>query len=163
MLENLVVAEFAFYQALGPALAIGIALMLLAGLTLLPALLAILGPAVFWPSGTAARSEARPGVWDRIGGVVTRRPGRTLLGGIILFGALGSTLLVTGVAGFGFSTSSPAGSDSGAGAALIAAHFPSSNASRSAVLFQFPTSDPRRGTYWFRARPQRAVSWRRQP
>ncbi len=139
-LMSLVVAEFAFYQALGPALAIGIALMLLAGLTLLPALLAILGPAVFWPSGTAARSEARPGVWDRIGGVVTRRPGRTLIGGIILFGALGSTLLATGVAGFGFSTASPAGSDSGAGAALIAAHFPSSNASRSAVLFQFPTS-----------------------
>ena len=35
-LLSLVLAEFAFYQSLGPALAIGIALMLLAGLTLLP-------------------------------------------------------------------------------------------------------------------------------
>ena len=42
-LVSLSLAEFAFYQSLGPALAIGIALMLLAGLTLLPALLAIFG------------------------------------------------------------------------------------------------------------------------
>src|SRR5207237_6950243 len=40
-LMSLVLAKFGFYQSMGPALAIGIALMLLAGLTLLPALLAI--------------------------------------------------------------------------------------------------------------------------
>ena len=73
-LMSLVVAEFAFYQSLGPALAIGIALMLLAGLTLLPALLAIFGRAVFWPTGAAVRAP-RPGLWDRIGVVTTRRPG----------------------------------------------------------------------------------------
>ena len=64
-LLTLVLAEFAFYQSLGPALAIGIALMLLAGLTLLPALLAILGRAVFWPTGTRPRSEQRAELWDR--------------------------------------------------------------------------------------------------
>ncbi len=139
-LVSLVLAEFAFYQSLGPALAIGIALMLLAGQTLLPALLAIFGRAVFWPTGTSARTHERPGLWDRIGVVATRRPGITLVAGVALFVALGATLLTTGVAGFGNVTSSPAGTDSAAGSAITQAHFPSSVASRSAVLLQFQTS-----------------------
>ena len=139
-LLSLVLAEFAFYQSLGPALAIGIALMLLAGLTLLPALLAIFGRAVFWPTGASAQSHEHRGSWDRIGVIATRRPGPTLVAGLVLFGGLAATLLTTGVAGFGNVTSSPAGTDSAAGSALIATHFPSANASRSAVLLQFPAS-----------------------
>ena len=139
-LVSLVLAEFAFYQSLGPALAIGIGLMLLAGLTLLPALLAIFGRAVFWPTGASAHGDSQRGLWDRIGVVVTRRPGITLVVGVALFVGLGATLLTTGVAGFGDVTSSPSGTDSGAGSALIAAHFPSSNTGRSAVLLQFQTS-----------------------
>ena len=139
-LVSLVLAEFAFYQSLGPALAIGIALMLVAGLTLLPALLAILGRAVFWPTG-ASVSDARPhrpvGPHRRRRDAEAghhagrrrrpvRRPGRHAAD--------------DGVAGFGDVTSSPSGTDSAAGSALIAAHFPSSTTSRSAVLLQFPTS-----------------------
>ena len=139
-LVSLVLAEFAFYQSLGPALAIGIALMLLAGLTLLPALLAIFGRAVFWPTGARPRTQERAGLWDRIGVVATRRPAATLLAGVVLFGGLGATLVTTGVAGFGDVASSPSGSDSAAGSALIEAHFPSSNISRSAVLLEFPKS-----------------------
>ena len=138
-LMSLVLAQFAFYQSLGPALAIGIGLMLLAGLTLLPALLAIFGRAVFWPTGTAPRHDDRVGLWDRIGVITTRRPGLTLVAGLVLFGTLGATLLTTGVAGFGDVGSSPSGTDSGAGSALIQAHFPSSTAGRSAVLMRFPT------------------------
>jgi putative drug exporter of the RND superfamily len=139
-LVSLVIAEFAFYQSLGPALAIGIALMLLAGLTLLPALLAIFGRAVFWPTGAAAQPEQRKGAWDRVGVVATRHPRPTLAAGLILFGSLAAILLTTGVAGFGNVTSSPSGTDSAAGSALIQTHFPSSTAGRSAVLLQFPES-----------------------
>ena len=139
-LMSLVIAQFAFYQALGPALAIGIALMLLAGLTLLPALLAILGRAVFWPTGASAHRGDRAGLWDRIGVIATRRPGPTLVVGLVLFVGLGITLLTTGIAGFGFSTGAPPGTDSGDGAALLDTHFPSSNAGRSAVLLKFPGS-----------------------
>jgi RND superfamily putative drug exporter len=139
-LVSLVLAEFAFYQSLGPALAIGIALMLVAGLTLLPALLAIFGRAVFWPSGTLAHPDHHHGLWDRIGVVATRRPGLTLTAGVALFVALGATLLTTGVSGFGDASSAAPGSDSAAGSELIAAHFPSSNTTRSAVLLRFPTS-----------------------
>ncbi len=136
-LVSLVLAEFAFYQSLGPALAIGIALMLVAGLTLLPALLAILGRAVFWPSSVKVRVAERPGLWDRVGVIATHRPGATLVAGLVLFGGLGATLLTTGVSGFADVSSSPSGTDSAAGSALIEAHFPSANAGRSAVLMKF--------------------------
>src|SRR5258708_37058199 len=58
-LVSLVVAQFGIYQSLGPSLAIGIFLMLVAGLTLLPALLAIFGRAVFWPTSTR-RVDVQP-------------------------------------------------------------------------------------------------------
>ncbi len=43
-------AQFGQFQVLGPAIAISVAVMLLAGLTLMPALLAICGRGLFWPS-----------------------------------------------------------------------------------------------------------------
>ncbi|HVA85599.1 MAG TPA: MMPL family transporter [Candidatus Saccharimonadales bacterium] len=139
-LVSLALAEFGLYQSLGPSLAIGIALMLLAGLTLLPALLAILGRAVFWPSNIKAQAVEHVGLWDRIGVIVTRRPGTTLGLGLALFGALALTLLTTGTAGFGDVTSSASGTDSAAGTALIAQHFPESTTSRTAILLRFDGS-----------------------
>ena len=58
-LLSLLVATFQIYSELGIPLAIGIGTMLLAGLTLLPALLAVFGRAAFWPSKT--RAGHRPG------------------------------------------------------------------------------------------------------
>ena len=139
-LVSLVLAEFGLYQTMGPPLAIGIALMLLAGLTLLPALLAIFGRAAFWPVRTTAMTHERPGLWEHIGILVTRRPAATLLMGLVLFAGLALTLLTTGTAGFGDNAAAASGTDSAAGNAVLQAHFPSSASSRSAVLVQFPTS-----------------------
>jgi RND superfamily putative drug exporter len=139
-LLTLVLAEFAFYQSLGPALAIGVGLMLLAGLTLLPALLAILGRAIFWPTRPTVVENPTPGVWERVSRATTRRPGLTLGAGLILFGVLSIFAFTTPTAGFGAATSSPDGSDSAKGTALIEAHFPSSTAGRSSVLMAFSKS-----------------------
>ena len=49
----LLVADLESTHWLGPVLAIGIAVMLLAAFTLLPALLAILGDRAFWPTNPA--------------------------------------------------------------------------------------------------------------
>jgi len=49
-LLTLLLAPFAIYRGLGPALAIGIGVLLAAALTLTPALLAIFGRAAFWPA-----------------------------------------------------------------------------------------------------------------
>ena len=139
-LSSVALAQFGLYQSMGPALAIGIALMLLAGLTLLPALLAILGRAVFWPSNIGHQQVESRGLWDRVGVIATRRPAVTLVAGLVLFGGLAATLLTTGVAGFGDVTSGAAGTDSAAGAALLNAHFPSSTITRTAILLRFDDS-----------------------
>ncbi len=49
-LLTLLLASFGLYHDLGIPLAVGIAVMLLSGLTLLPALLAVFGRAAFWPT-----------------------------------------------------------------------------------------------------------------
>jgi RND superfamily putative drug exporter len=124
-LLSLVIAQFGFYQGLGPALAIGIALMLLAGLTLLPALLAILGRAVFWPSNLAVREGPQVGFWGGVAARFVRRPMVTAVAGVGIFVALAMGSLGTTTAGFGDQASGPAGSNSAVGQAVLNRHFPS--------------------------------------
>jgi RND superfamily putative drug exporter len=140
-LLTLVIAQFGIYRSLGPALAIGIALMLLAGLTLLPALLAIFGRAVFWPTSTARRERDRASLWGRLTEGLMRRPALTLGAGLVLFAGLALGQLGTNLGGFGGQTAGPAGADSTAGDAAIAAHYPSTNNQNPAqILFRFPAS-----------------------
>ena len=133
-LLSLLLAEFGFYRSLGPGLAIGIAMVLLCGLTLLPALLAIFGRAVFWPTRPRAGVEHR-GVWGRIASRVVGRPRTTLLAGLIVFGGLALFTLDYSPAGFGGATA-PAASDSARGQAVLQAHFPSASANPTNVLFR---------------------------
>jgi len=56
---SLVFAEMGMFKSAGPMLAIGIAVSLLAGLTLVPALLAVLGNRAFWPAKAQHRSSGR--------------------------------------------------------------------------------------------------------
>ena len=57
---------------LGPVLAIGVAVMLVASFTLMPALLSALGPRAFWPRQLAGSAEQHV-VWTRIADLVRRR------------------------------------------------------------------------------------------
>ncbi|HSJ92459.1 MAG TPA: MMPL family transporter [Gaiellaceae bacterium] len=79
-LLTLLVADLGSIRSAGPVLALGIAVTMLAGLTLLPALLAALGRRSFWPAipRVGAEERRRPGIWRRIGDVVARRPGVAL-------------------------------------------------------------------------------------
>ncbi|HUY54880.1 MAG TPA: MMPL family transporter [Candidatus Nanopelagicaceae bacterium] len=138
-LLSLILAQFGIYQSLGPALAIGIGLMLLAGLTLLPALLAIFGRAVFWPTSTAREEVPRTGIYGSMAGAVVRHPLWIVLTGVMVFGGLAIGSLTSTTAGFA-NTSAPSGTDSAAGAAVLAKDFPASNVQASAVLFKLPSS-----------------------
>jgi RND superfamily putative drug exporter len=69
----MLLASLGFFTTLGPSLAVAVALMLLAALTLIPALLALTGPRVFWPSRSWQRAPRAP-VFARLGGLVGRRP-----------------------------------------------------------------------------------------
>ncbi len=135
----LLLASLGFYQGLGPALAIGIAIMLLIGLTLTPALLAIFGKAVFWPTG-ARPGPLKLGVWGRISTVVLRRPGRTLTVGLVVFGALALCVVKYSPAGFGDNGTTSTTSQSAQGTAILSAHFPAAQANPTNILFTYPTS-----------------------
>jgi putative drug exporter of the RND superfamily len=76
-------AKFGIFHTFAPGLVICVGTMLLAALTLVPALVSILGPKVFWPSKAWQKPKAdRPTVSKRLGGLVARRP--AMVGGIIL-------------------------------------------------------------------------------
>ncbi len=138
-LMSLVVAQFGLYQSLGPALAIGIGLMLLAGLSLLPALLAIFGRAVFWPSRTRPDERLHRTLYARIAGGVVRHPRIVAAVGLLFFAGLALGQVGAPAAGFA-DQSSPSGTDSAAGAAALTAHFGGGGTNTNEVLFTFDRS-----------------------
>jgi RND superfamily putative drug exporter len=84
-------AQYGELRALGPAIALAVAMMLLAGVTLIPAVLAVTGRALFWPS-TSWRREPRDGFAARLGRIVARHPARVALAstGLLAILALGA-------------------------------------------------------------------------
>jgi putative drug exporter of the RND superfamily len=136
-LLSLLVATFEIYSELGIPLAIGIGTMLLAGLTLLPALLAVFGRATFWPSKTRA-GTGKAGLWGRIATRIVRRPAVPLTIGVVALGALGLAVTAYEPGGFGGAITAPAGSDSAAGTALLTKHFPASSANPTNLIYKLP-------------------------
>jgi RND superfamily putative drug exporter len=138
-LLTLLFASFGLYHDLGLPLALGIVVMLLAGLTLLPALLAIFGRAVFWPTKTAPRDHTE-GMWGRIAGRLVTRPALTLAIGVLVLGILAVFAIGFVPAGFGGDVSAPSGSSAAKGNAALAAHFPQSSSNPTNIVMRFPTS-----------------------
>jgi putative drug exporter of the RND superfamily len=77
---TLALADARLTSTLGPVCAIGVASALLAGLTLLPAMLTIFGRRGFWPRRStvaydpAGTTEVRVGLWRRLGDKVLESP-----------------------------------------------------------------------------------------
>jgi len=134
-LLSLLAATFQIYSNLGIPLAIGIGVMLLAGLTLLPALLAIFGRAAFWPTKNRAGATTT-GVWGKIATRVLKRPAVALLIGVLAFGALSFAVTAYKSAGFGGTISAPAGTDSAAGQSLLGKYFPASSANPTNLVYK---------------------------
>ncbi len=66
-------SSFGFFRAMGPSLAIAVGVTLLAGLTLVPAVVSLMGSKVFWPS-KSWRREPESARFGAVGRVVGRRP-----------------------------------------------------------------------------------------
>lgn len=137
-LATVAIATFGLYRGLGPALAIGIAIALIANLTLLPALLTVLGTSVFWPRIPASGQRGR-GTWGAIAGKVVGRPVLTLILGLVFLGGLAASMVAYTPSGFG-SQGPPASSDSGRGQAILMKDFPTAGADSAVVLFRLPIS-----------------------
>ncbi|MGW0661525.1 MMPL family transporter [Streptodolium elevatio] len=88
----LTLSSLGLLRSLGPALALAVLVMLLAGLTLIPAIVSLLGPKVFWPSRSAQHRPAEGGAFTRLGQAVACRPARWAAGSALLMAllALGS-------------------------------------------------------------------------
>jgi RND superfamily putative drug exporter len=134
-LGSLAFATFGLYSGLAAPLSIGIGLMLLAGLTLLPALLAIIGPVAFWPAPVRPGS-GRLGWWGQVCVRIVRRPVAVLGCGLVVFGALAIAAGGYVAAGFGGPVTAPADSDSAAGDALMAAHFPATAVNPTLIVLR---------------------------
>jgi RND superfamily putative drug exporter len=150
---TLLLASFSFYSDLAWPFAIAVGVILLAGLTLLPALLSIrlsllaikragfkamFGRAKLIP--WSIQGSGKAGVWGRIAGRIVQHPVPTLVAGVVFFGGLAFAVLGYAPAGFGGSTSPPANTDSAAGQALLTKHFPQSSANPTSIIFTFKTS-----------------------
>jgi len=122
-LLSLATATFSLYSGLAAPLAIAIGLMLIAGLTLLPALLAICGPVAFWPSSVKPGAR-QAGWWGPTCSRIVQRPLATLVIGLVVFCALAVASAGYLAAGFGGAVTGPPGSDSAVGDALLVRHFP---------------------------------------
>ena len=70
----LLLSTLSVLRSMGPALAIAVAVTLIAGLTLIPAVASLLGPRLFWPS-RSWRREPKAARFTAIGRALGRRPG----------------------------------------------------------------------------------------
>jgi RND superfamily putative drug exporter len=137
----LLAADLESTHWLGPVLAIGIAVMLAAAFTLLPALLSILGDRAFWPANRRATGirgipggaspnrdggdppDPRPSIWIRVANLVRRRSGRIIVGVLALLVILSlGNLTKHETLGFGQGVTKPTNSSRGTEA--LERHFP---------------------------------------
>lgn len=142
----LLLSDLASNRALGPIASIGIAFAMLSALTFLPALLALVGRAAFWPFIPKAPAAQVPddlsqpvrGVWARLARFVSRhaRPVWIVSTLVLLVGCVGVTQLkADGVPTSEFVLGY---SESRDGQEVLAEHFPAGSGSPTYVLVDEP-------------------------
>lgn len=72
-------ASLGFFSSLAPGLVICVLLMLIAALTLVPALLAVVGDKIFWPSKRWQRPQKAVTFSGRLGSLVANHPGKVTI------------------------------------------------------------------------------------
>src|SRR5262245_57053879 len=125
-LLTLSAAELASTKSLGPVLAIGVGVGMLAMITLLPALLVTFPRGVFWPyrpSYGSAEPTTR-GLWARVGWSIAPRPRITWITTAVLLGVLALGLTGLKASGLTNAQSFRGHPDSVVGASVLAQHFP---------------------------------------
>ena len=123
----------------GPVLAIGITVVLVAGLTLLPALLAIAGRRAFWPAAPEVGDGDGRGMrlWNGLAAGVARRPVAVLAVTLLALGAGAAGNLVS-TGGLSFSTGFRDAPPSVEGQRALERAFPAGEVAPADVLVEAP-------------------------
>ena len=125
-LLTLFAAELNSTKSLGPVLAIGVAVGMLAMLTLLPALLVIFPRGVFWPyrPGYGSAEPTARGIWARVGWSIAPRPRLVWITTAVVLGIM--ALGLTGLKAHGLTAAQGfrGHPDSVIGETVLAQHFP---------------------------------------
>lgn len=90
----LMLASFGLFAAWGPSLAVAVVVMGVTSLTLFPAVISLIGPAIFWPS-KSWKHHPKGNNAARVGRMVGRRPALVALGS-------GAIMIALAAGAFGF-------------------------------------------------------------
>jgi RND superfamily putative drug exporter len=125
-LLTLTIAELNSTKSLGPVLAIGVVVALLAMMTLLPALLVIFGRWLFWPVKPAYGTEepTARGFWARVGRRIAVRPRLVWVVTALILGAMATGLLGLKAGGLTTAEGFRNTPDSVVGQTVVDQHFP---------------------------------------
>jgi putative drug exporter of the RND superfamily len=116
-------ASFDLFRTLGPPVAIAVATMLLAGLTLLPALIAICGRAFLWPRRPAGRQPVEHGAWRRVGDAVVAHPAWLAAAAVVLL-LPAAAAGITAPLSFDLTSGLPSDASITRAVAMLNRHFP---------------------------------------
>jgi RND superfamily putative drug exporter len=114
-------AHVSLFSTTGPAIAVAVVVTLIAGLTLTPALIAMGGDRFFWPQ--RVRTEQHSRFWSRAAALITRRPARVALAGLVpllVLAALYPTMRLT----YDERAPQPTSNDSVQGLDALNRHYP---------------------------------------
>src|SRR6266700_2531905 len=125
-LLTLTIAELNSTKSLGPVLAIGVLVSLLAMMTLLPALLVIFGRWLFWPVKPAYGTEepTTKGFWARVGRRIAVRPRMVWVVTALILGAMAVGLTGLKAGGLTAAQGFRHTPDSVVGQTVVDRHFP---------------------------------------
>lgn len=132
----LLAAEMNSTQGLGPVAAIGVAVGFLAMVTLLPALLVIVGRWVFWPTKPheGSADPTASGIWSTVGEIIDVRPRTVWIGTTLILGALALGTLSLNAHGLTTAQGFIGTPDSVKGDRVVQAHFESDAGSPVAII-----------------------------
>jgi RND superfamily putative drug exporter len=136
---TLLFATYGEYRGFAPVLGLGVFMTLVAGLTLMPALLALLGRRAFWPRVPHEGDVTRHRTWERIAGTVASAPRRAAatVAAILVVLALGCLFYSPR---FSFTEDFLRNMPSKQGYALLERHFPKGALAPTTVLVQLPAA-----------------------
>lgn len=145
----MIFAEFGKFHDAGIAISFGLVIVLVASLTLTPALLCSTGRHVFWPQHSLATNatsgESRSGIqsiWEHVSQLLQTRPGWLWLGclaGMIPFGIVGAWFYAD--LSYGLLSDLPPTARSVVGTKVVRHHFPDGLTGPITVLITAPDLD----------------------